>query len=515
MSWAIQSALYSPAKYGYLKELIGVNKLAQGNAMVQAVTIVSILLGTFVFSALFEYLLIDVKLTSPAVILQSCVVLGCVFVVLSVIEWLYSRQLPEIKESDDALRFQFNKYLKGQYLKANFTTIFAKRVIWLSIVGLSMFWAVSQVMLATFPAFAKEVLAMNNTLVIQGILASTGIGIVVGSLWAARISKNHIELGLIPISALAFAFFIGIVADLTTVSAMVAVFLGLGISGGLFIVPLNALMQYHAKENELGTVLSGNNLVQNIAMLGFLVATIVLVHLGVGSVDIFTLLMVIAFVGAIYTVYQLPHSLITIIAALVLKRRYKVDVLGFEHLPETGGLLLLGNHISWIDGILLQMVTPRKVRFVMLRSIYNLWYLKPLMKFFGCIPISSGNSRESLSLVNQALKNGEVVSLFPEGAISRTGSLGVFRTGYERVVYNEDGSVIEGKIVPFYIHGLWGSRLSRANSKKLRKNTVSGLKRNVSVTFGEPLAMDTNATELKQKVFELSYQAWEHQTGTS
>lgn len=508
----IQSAIYSPAKYGYLKELIGVKNLAQGNALVQAITIVSILGGTFVFSAFFEYLLIGVELDSTATIIQSMVVLGWVLVALSVIEWLLSCQLKNTKSRDDNKVFEAKSYLKGAYLKTNLKTILEKRVIWLSIVGLSVFWAVSQVMLATFPAFAKETLAINNTLVIQGILGCTGIGIVIGSLWAARISKNYIELGLIPIAAISFACLLGGVAGLTSVYGMAAMFLGLGITGGLLIVPLNSLMQYHAGENELGTVLAGNNLIQNAAMLGFLIATIVLVSLGLNSINIFYLLMTIAFVGAIYTIYQLPHSLITILSALVLKHRYKIDVLGFDNLPEDKGLLLLGNHISWIDGLLLQMVCPRKVRFVMLRSIYNLWYLKPLMRFFGCIPISSGNSKSSLLAVNKALKNGDVVCIFPEGAISRTGSLGVFRSGYERVVYEEDGEVIDGKIVPFYLHGLWGSRLSRANSKKLQKNTLDGFRRKLSVTFGKALPMNTPANVLKQKVFELSYNAWDLQT---
>jgi len=503
----IQSAIYSPAKYGYLKELIGVKKLAEGNALVQAITIVSILASTFVFSALFEYLLIDVELDSTATIMQSVVVLGWVFVALSIAEWLFSRQLENTKERDDNKVFVKDDYLKGIYLKANFKTIFEKREVWLSIVGLSLFWAVSQVMLATFPAFAKETLAIDNTLIIQAILGSTGIGIVIGSLWAARISKNHIELGLIPIAAIGFALLLGGVAGLTSAYAMAAMFLGLGIAGGLLIVPLNSLMQYHANEDELGTVLAGNNLVQNATMLSFLIATIALVSLGFSSVNIFYLLMTIALAGAVYTVYQLPHSLITIIAALLLNRKYKVDVLGFDNLPESKGLLLLGNHISWIDGILLQMVCPRKVRFVMLRSIYNLWYLKPLMKFFGCIPISSGNSKDSLEAVNQALKNGDVVCLFPEGAISRTGSLGVFRTGFERVVDD-----VDGVIVPFYLHGLWGSRLSRANSKKLQKNTGNGFRRNISITFGKPLSMNTPANVVKHKVFELSYEAWDFQT---
>ncbi|WOH36446.1 acyl-[ACP]--phospholipid O-acyltransferase [Thalassotalea fonticola] len=506
----IQSAIYSPAKYGYLKELIGVENLAQGNAMVQAVTIVSILMGTFVFSALFEFMLSGIELTSTAVILKGVVVLGWILVALSIIEWWFSCQLKDTKPVDNSMKFDLKKYAKGQYLGGNLKKIFNNRVIWLSIVGLSMFWSVSQVMLATFPAFAKEVLAENNTLIIQGILACTGIGIVIGSLWAAKISRNHIELGLVPISAISFALLLGSVAGLDSRLAMAGAFLGLGITGGLFIVPLNSLIQYSAKENELGTILAGNNWVQNVAMLSFLLGTIALVSLGFSSIDIFYLLMALALIGATYTVYQLPHSMIRIVASFIMKRRYKLQVLGFDHLPAEGGMLLLGNHISWIDGLIVQMACPRKVRFVMLRSIYNRWYLKPIVKFFGCIPISEGNSKESLAAVNQALKDGDVVCLFPEGAISRTGAMGVFRTGYERVV---DG--VEGVIIPFYLHGLWGSRVSRANSRKLRENTKQGFRRDVTVAFGEPLDMQTPAGELKQKVFELSFEAWEQQTNNA
>ncbi|TRX58117.1 acyl-[ACP]--phospholipid O-acyltransferase [Thalassomonas sp. M1454] len=503
----IQSALYSPAKYGYLKELIGVDNLAQGNALVQAVTIVSILSGTFVFSAFFELLLAGVDLTNSSIILQGVVALGWVMVALSVIEWWFSCQIKDTKGVDHGMTFSSKTYLQGQYLTKNLKMIVSNRTIWLSIVGLSMFWSVSQVMLATFPAFAKEVLSENNTLIIQGIMASTGIGIVLGSLFAARISKHHIELGLIPVSAISFALLLGNIASLNSSFSMALTFLGLGISGGLFIVPLNSLIQYTAKEDELGTVLAGNNWVQNVAMLSFLIITIALVSYGVSSVGIFYVLMAIALAGAIFTVYQLPHSLMRMITTFIIQHRYKLQILGFDNLPANGGLLLLGNHISWIDGLVVQMACPRKVRFVMLRSIYNRWYLKPIVKFFGAIPISEGNSKESLALVNQALKDGEVVCLFPEGAISRTGALGVFRTGFERVVDD-----VDGVIVPFYLHGLWGSRLSRANSSKLRENTQQGFRRDVSISFGKQLSMQTPASDLKQKVFELAFNAWEHQT---
>lgn len=510
----VQAAIYSPAKYGYIRELVGNAQLAAANGVVQAITIVSMLSATFVFSALFEYLLKDLFFTDTNNTIAHVAPLGWLLVALALFELWKVYQLPDCSNNahsensvTPAKHFVVGNYLRGSYLLHNLKIIASKRPIWLSIVGLTVFWAISQAVLASFPAYAKEVLQENNTLVIQGILACTGIGIVLGSLIAGRLSKNYIELGLIPVGATGFALLLGLLPTLDSLFLMAMTFGALGVLGGLFIIPLNALIQYHAKAEDMGTILAGNNWVQTIGMIGFLGLTMLLANIGVGSAQLFMLLMVVALIGAVYTVYELPHSLTRIIAAFLLQGKYNVTVAGFDNLPKTGGVLLLGNHISWIDWAMVQIACPRPVRFVMLRSIYEQWYLKPFLKFFGVIPISSGQSKESLIKINELLKAGEVVCLFPEGAISRTGSLGIFHSGFERVVDD-----VEGSIVPFYLHGLWGSRLSRARSEKLRKNTSPGLRREVVVTFGPVLPMNTNAAQLKQKVFELSFEAWEQQS---
>lgn len=503
----VQAAIYSPAKYGYIRELVGDQLLASANGIVQAITIVAILSGTFAFSALFEKLLASLVINDTTELIAHIAPLGWILIALTLVELWMAYQLPAKRERDDTKHFSSGEFFSGNYLKNNLHTIFHKRAIWLSIVGLSMFWAIAQVVFASFPAFAKEVLHETDTLVIQGIIACTGIGIIIGSLAAGKISKNYIELGLIPIGALGFALLLGVMPALDSRVSMALTFTLLGFLGGLFIIPLNALIQYHAKANELGTVLAGNNWIQNIGMLSFLGVTIVLASIGVTSAQLFFLLMLVALAGAIYTVYELPHSLTRIVASFLISGKYKIEIVGFDHLPKTGGTLLLGNHISWIDWAMIQIACPRPVRFVMLRSIYEQWYLKPIFKFFGVIPISSGQSKESLIKINELLKAGEVVCLFPEGAISRTGSLGLFHTGFERVVEG-----VEGVIIPFYLHGLWGSRLSRAYSEKLRKNTSRGLRREVTVTFGKALPVNIKADELKQKIFELSFDAWEHQS---
>jgi acyl-[acyl-carrier-protein]-phospholipid O-acyltransferase/long-chain-fatty-acid--[acyl-carrier-protein] ligase len=273
--------------------------------------------------------------------------------------------------------------------------------------------------------------------------------------------------------------------------------------GGMFIVPLNSLIQFHAKEEQMGTVLAGNNWVQNVAMLTALGLTVLFALWGIDSVGLFYILTAVAIIGTGYTVRKLPHSLVRIIATAILKRRYRVEVIGFENIPRAGATLMLGNHISWIDWALVQIACPRPLRFVMLQRIYETWYLNPFFKVFGAIPIAAGKSEESLATINQLLKDGECVCLFPEGAISRNGQLGKFHTGYERAL---DG-VVEGVIIPFYLRGLWGSSFSRAD-EGLRNARAPDVRRDLIVAFGPALPLNTDAKQLKQKVFELSLSAW-------
>ncbi|NQX87980.1 MAG: MFS transporter [Halioglobus sp.] len=501
---AVQSAIYSPAKYGYIKELVGQQHLANANGAVQAVTIGGILLGTFVFSILFESMLDGQTVTDPGVAMAAIAPIGWCLVVFSLVEWLISWRLPTSREGDRSQRFEARHYVTLRYLRNNLKAVSSDAAIRLSIIGLATFWAISQVLLAAFPAFAKETLGVTNTVVIQGVLACSGIGIAIGSVIAGRASRNYIETGLLPIAALGIT--VGIVAlpGLESTFSMALSFLLVGVMGGMFIVPLNAIIQFKAQESRLGTILAGNNWVQNVAMLGALVLTAAFALVGIDSVGLFHLLVLVAVIGTSYTVLKLPHSLARIIATGVLKRRYRLDVVGFENLPQSGATLLLGNHISWIDWALVQIACPRPVRFVMLRRIYDLWYLKPFFKRFGVVPIASGRSKDSIAQINQLLHRGECVCLFPEGAISRNGHLGKFHTGYQRMVEGLE----EGVIVPFYLHGLWGSHFSRAE-EGLRARRAPATRRDLIVAFGKQLPLSTDADHLKQKVFELSITAWD------
>ena len=505
---AVQSAFYSPAKYGYIKELAGKEQLASANGVVQAVTIVAILAGIFVFSMFFEQGLAGVAYSNESEVLQAIAPTGWLLVAFASVEWFFTLRLPKHREAPVDLRFDWRDYRTGRYLRDNLGKVFHNRTIWLSIVGLSVFWGISQVVLAAFPAFAKETMGETNTVVIQGLMACSGIGIIIGSLIAGKASKHYIETGLVPLGALGIVVAIFFMPQLGSTRLLVFDFLLLGVAGGFFIVPLNALIQFHAKDKELGTVLAGNNWVQNLVMLSFLGLTVLFAIQGIDSVGLFHLLTFTALAGAIYTVYQLPQSLVRYVIARLFASTHRIQVMGFDNLPAEGGVLLLGNHISWLDWAMVQIASPRPVRFVMHREIYQRWYLKGFLDLFGVIPITGGHSKAALQAINALLKAGEVVCLFPESSISRNGQLGEFKKGYEKTVEG-----VEGVILPFYLRGLWGSRFSRS-SEKLQENRNNGVRGDVIVAFGKPLPMDTPAHELKRHVFDLSIETWEQHTQT-
>ncbi|MFV2061340.1 MAG: acyl-[ACP]--phospholipid O-acyltransferase [Gammaproteobacteria bacterium] len=508
---AVQSAFYSPAKYGYIKELVGQERLASMNAIVQSITIFAILAGIFVFSVLFENSLAGQSYQTVSELIIIIAPLGWLLVLFSVIEAIVAFKIPVLKQLDNLntnKKFKAGNYIKAGYLKTNLKILWNDQNIWLSIVGLSIFWGVSQVVLASFPALAKEVLLNDNTVVIQGILASSGIGIVIGSLIAGSKSKHHIETGFVAIGAIGLVVTIFAITQFESVFMMVVIVLLFGIFGGLFIVPLNAMIQFNAKDDQLGTVLAGNNWVQNCVMFSFLVITVVVATLGINSIGIFYFVTVVALLGALYTIYRLPHSLIRILITGLFAGRYKIQVHGFNNLPGSGGVLMLGNHVSLIDFAMIQIAYPRKVRFVMLKSYYEHWSIKWFLDIMGVIPIASGASFDALKKINELLKAGEVVCLFPEGAISRNGQLGDFKHGYEKTV-----AEVDGVIIPFYLRGLWGSRFSYS-SNFTKSRSISGVRRDVIVAFGEPLPIESKADVVKRRVFDLSISAWHDYTET-
>ncbi|MDR2151867.1 MAG: acyl-[ACP]--phospholipid O-acyltransferase [Helicobacteraceae bacterium] len=499
---AVQSAIYSPAKYGLIKQLVGVERLGLANGVIQALTIAAILFSQLAFSVIFEANYTS-DLRDPNEIISAMIPIGVALVALSLAEAYFAFKIPFFAAEPSEERFDFKKYIRFNYLRENLAIVTKNRDVWLSIIGLSVFWGVSQMILAAFGAHYKAITGSVNTVVINAIMAASAIGIAIGSAIAGASSKRHIELGFIPIGAIGlFVALLGFTYS-TSAAEMALCSLLFGFFGGLAIVPLNSVIQYFTSDDEMGKALAGNNFAQNCAMVAALVIAVVLTQIGFSTKGLFTIVAVASLIAALFAIKQVPHLFARILLIPILRLGYKTDIQGIEHIPPTGGVLLLGNHISWIDWLVLQVACPRAVKYVMYKGIYDKWFLRGFLKFFSVIPIANGASKSAIESIRARLQNGEVVALFPEGIISYNGQIGKFERGFEVAIEG-----LDVPIVPFFLRGLWGSSFSRADDY-YKALSASSDKREIIIAFGKPLESSAKAPEVKRAVVELSVKAWD------
>lgn len=500
---AAQSAIYSPAKYGLIKEMTGNEKLAEANGLVQAVTIASILAGAVIYSIFFESLLQDAS-RLPSEILTYIAPVGYMLIGASTVEYLLARRLSnkfKAVEIDESMTFEPKAYSDLSYLKQNLSVLKHHETIWLSIIGLSILWGVSQVVLAIFGEHLKSTLGITNTITAQGLLSLAGVGMIIGSVFAGRVSRNYIETGIIPLGSLGVAISLYLIPSLNSLWSLGTAILSFGFFSGLFIVPLNALIQFSSPHNILGKVLAGNNFMQNVSMFLFLILTAVFGYFQFSAIGLFYIISTIAFIGMVYTFIKLPQSLVRYMLRMIVGLKYSLHVEGLKHIPADKGILLLGNHISFLDWAILQMAYPKQIHFVIERSYYDKWYVKPVLDFWGVIPISSRGSKSALHKVTEVLNKGETVVLFPEGHLSRNGHLGTFQKGFEMAAKEAENAVI----IPFYLRGLWEDNFSYASKKMKRKRN-----KDITVSFAPAMHIHSTALQVKKSVFDLSVQSWQH-----
>jgi acyl-[acyl-carrier-protein]-phospholipid O-acyltransferase/long-chain-fatty-acid--[acyl-carrier-protein] ligase len=278
---AIQSAFYSPAKYGYAREIAGEDKLVAANGFIQATSMIAILTGMFAFTILFEWRLGNGPTDTPDIVIRQIAPLGWGLFLLSLLELRFAWKLTQKPPANVDQQFDWQAYTRGQTLKTNIEHLTQQSTIWYAVLALGGFWAVSQTLLATFPAFAKLILLENNTIIVQGILACAGVGIVSGAFIAGRYPqgiKPCVTIG----SALMLLVLI-VVPFLSNTLSFILAMLCFGLGGGLFVVPLYALIQRHAPQHVLGTILAGTNWVHNWMMLSALALTFFAARIHISS----------------------------------------------------------------------------------------------------------------------------------------------------------------------------------------------------------------------------------------
>ena len=489
---ALQSAIYGPAKYGYIKELVGEKYISSGNAAIQATATIAILGGIIFYTVLFEGMYND-TLKSEEEVLQAIAPLGWILVASSVVEWFCASRLPNKMKESSKRSFKMKRYLSGAYLKKNLKMITRKREIFDAIIALSLFWSISQVVLAIFGEFAKSNLGITNTIYVQGVMALAGIGIVVGSIMASKYSKYYVNMGLVGIGASGMTMVVFLVPFIESIALIAPLFMLFGVFSGFLMVPLNARIQLLAPRVHLGMILAGNNFIQNIFMFTFLALTTFFAYKGMDTEVLFYLM---GIVGIYLSVMTLRHYFIDTFWAKMLiigSLRHKYIYHGLENIPKDTGALLLSNHVSWLDWIILQLPFKRHLNYMMEKDIYNWPLFHAFFKKGEAIPISSRASKDAFYEAHKRLSEGKLVGIFPEGTISRDGKLSTFHKGYELI-----SSDYEGCIIPIYIDGVFGSLFSR-----YKKSTKKYFwqRRVINVYYGEPLSRSTDAQEV-QKIIQ-------------
>ncbi|MDB4822096.1 MFS transporter, partial [Candidatus Pseudothioglobus singularis] len=289
---ATQSAIYSPAKMGYIKECLSKAGLSRGNALHSSVVLIAILLGTVFFSYLFEAFLGTMQASSPEEILMKIAPVGWVLVGLSTVEFLATLGTRFYPTKLISAQFSISKLISFKYLASNFKAMRSNEIVWYSILGTAIFWGMSQNLVAVIPAHAKVNFGVESPLVVNAMLASSVIGIMIGAFLSGRKSLNFIRINNIYTGSILItvcAILVPVISSLnfipnsTALILVTSVILLFGVGAGMMIVPLNALMQAHSPEDGLGSMLAGKNWLQNIAMISLLIFTVILANLSFGS----------------------------------------------------------------------------------------------------------------------------------------------------------------------------------------------------------------------------------------
>lgn len=484
---ALQSTFFSPAKYGILPEMLPLRDMARANGLLEMTTFVAIILGTTVAGFLFEAWKPDMWKLSATMIAIAAAGSICSF------------GIGRVRTPRQPEPFSWNP---AREVWLGTKEMLHDRVLLLTITGISFFWFLGTLLQMDLLLFAKDTMQMSESG--AGILiAGLAIGIAAGSILAGRISGDHIEMGLVApgclgmgISALAVVWaapHFGL-----TLSALVS----LGLFSGFFIVPLNALLQHHPGEDEKGRAMGTNNFFNGVAMLLAAVVFWLLTNpIGWSAAQVITIAGCFVIASTLVVFWFTPEHSSRYLLTLLVRSIYRFQIRGAQHVPARGPALLIANHVSFVDGFLIGACLPRVARFLIMDTYYNRfrWLLQPI----GAIPVPIGGRRavmESIASARRALEAGELVCIFPEGSLTRTGNLQRFQRGMEKIVEGLDVPVI-----PVHLGGVWGSMFSHAGGTVWRKRDQ--FRRDIQVTFGEPLPSTVKAEEARQQILEMSAEA--------
>ncbi len=497
---ATHSAFFSPAKYGIFPEIFANENLSLANGVLELTTNLAILTGSI--AGVYVYGLFKGHLVSAGLTYMGVAALGTAAVSLA----------PRAPAGNPQARFAWNLLAS---VASDWREMRKSRVLGYTLLGIAYFGFLGSLFLTVIPVYGKNILRLREE--DAGILlAVLSIGVAAGSVIAGRLSRGHVEIGLVPLGSLGIslcAFDLGLAGGggswrlpfgLPARAALDLVLLGL--ASGLFIVPLNALLQQRSPEGMKGRLIAFSNVLTFAAVLcaagvPWLLSSVV--GLSTAQVILSTALLTVA--GSLYVMNLLPDFLVRLVLWILTNTIYRVRTVGAENIPKEGALFV-ANHTSWVDFLLIGAACDRMIRFLMFRKYYEWPPIHWFLRRMGAIPVAAGDppkkTEESLTIARRQIAEGHVVCIFAEGAITRTGNLLKFKRGFERIAAHADCPV-----VPVYVEGIWGSIFSYEGGKFFFK-WPKGVRREITVTFAAPMPSTAKAHEVRERIQQLSTDAF-------
>ena len=503
----LHSTLFGPVKFAYLPQVLSERELTGGNGMVEMGTFVAILLGQVAGG-----LLVAVPVIGHETVAVACVALALVGRVIAQV-------IPSAPATDPGLKINWNPVTETLH---NLKLAHGNIVVFRSLLGISWMWFFGAVFLSQFPSFAKEVLHGNEQ-VASLLLVVFSIGIGTGSLLCEVLSRRHVEIGLVPLGEIGMSVF---AIDLyfasrglppageLTLTQFVAIHAHwrvmadlalLSLFAGLYSVPMYALIQLRSQPTHRARIIAANNILNALFMIASSVIAGALLgaHFSIPQIFLFTGLAnaVVAF----YIFMLVPEYLLRFVAWVASRFIYRFKVVGDENIPVEGAAVLVCNHVSFVDAILLMAASPRPIRFVMDHRIFRIPVLGTLFKLAKAIPIAPRAEdpaayEAAFEAAAQVLREGDLLAIFPEGGLTRDGELQEFKGGIMKILERQPVPVI-----PMALAHLWGSYFSRieqggAMVRPFRRGAFSRVGLNVGPAVA---AADVQPALLRERVASL------------
>ncbi len=485
----LHSTLFGPVKYAYLPQHLDESELTGGNGMVEMGTFVAILLGTILGGVL-----VGIPEVGPHWV-------AAVSLVLAIVGRLAAGFVPVSPAPEPGMAINWNPFTETW---TNLGHARTNRSVFLSLLGISWLWFFGSIFLTTFTGFAKETLGGDQN-VVTLLLAIFSIGIGVGSLLCERLSGHKVEIGLVPFGSIGMTVFAidlwyassgmtpqamaglsAFLADTANWRVMADLFL-LAMFAGFYSVPLYALIQIRCEPSHRARIIAANNILNAIFMVVASVMAAALLQAGLTLPQLYLVVGVLNAAVAIYIYTLVPEFLMRFIVWMLIHTVYRLEKSGLEKIPDTGPAVIISNHVSFVDALVISAACPRPIRFVMDYRIFKLPILSFVFRTGRAIPIASAKEdpqmmERAFAEVAQALREGDLVAIFPEGRITDTGELYPFRPGIRRIL-----EATPVPVVPIALRGLWGSFFSRKDGAAMSKPWRFVPFRKIALSAGAPV----------------------------